>query len=95
MAIGKFIEVILQIFLITLVITTWILPTHYSISRDSISALLLTYVSAGSDIAEFFSMANQVKENYILVDCIFGKDFLYLLIFLTNLITNLLSMLYS
>ena len=75
MVIGKFIEVILQVFLITLVITTWILPTHYSISRDSVSALLLTYVSAGSDIAEFFSLANQVKESPNLVDCIFGKIF--------------------
>ena len=65
----------MQIFLITTILSTWFLPIHRDISQNALSSVLLTYTAAGADISEFFSTinANHVKTNATLVNGIISK----------------------
>ena len=49
----------MQIFLFTIVVCTLLLPTSKHVSREAVSAILLTYIGAGADIQEFFSNINE------------------------------------
>jgi hypothetical protein len=73
--VDKFIELMMQIFLITTILSTWFLPIHRDISQNALSSVLLTYTAAGADISEFFSTinANHVKTNAALVNGIISK----------------------
>lgn len=65
----------MQIFLITIVICTWLVPSHQSVSKEAVSAMMLAYISAGSDITEFYSNIDDphLKENSSLINGIIGK----------------------
>ena len=63
-------------FLITLVLTRWILPINeQNISQEAISALLLQFISAGSDIVDFYGSIedSKVSESDPFVYTILGK----------------------
>ena len=49
----------MQSFLISIVVCSWLLPHSSSISKEGVSAVLLTYIAAGADISEFFSNINE------------------------------------
>ena len=81
-----FVEIVMQVFLITIVLCTWFLPTCSSIARESLSAILMTYIAAGADISEFFSTINEsnVKLDKGLVNGILSKLTIQYFIFLNN-----------
>ena len=56
-----FVQWTFQIFLISSILATWALPAHGSITTEGTSAILLTYIAAGQDIAEFFSSSSADK----------------------------------
>ena len=64
-----------QIFLITGVLATWISPAHESITTEGTSAMLLTYIAAGQDIADFFAntSADNIKIFPDMVNVIISK----------------------
>lgn len=94
LTICKFIEIIIQVFLITLVIVRWMMQTdEKQVTQEQVSALLLQYISAGSDIVDFYGIIeyNSVATNEVYVYAILGKfSFLFnYLIFLFNLLKKL------
>jgi hypothetical protein len=67
-------EIVIQIFLLTIVLVSWGLLVNSSLSRDAVSSLLLCYMGAAADITELFSNINNlsVKKNSTLVHAIIG-----------------------
>ena len=65
----------MQIFLVTIILSTWFLPIHQDVSQNALSSVLLTYTAAGADISDFFSTinANHVKTNPTLVNGIISE----------------------
>jgi len=57
-------EIVIQVFLLTIVVS-WGLLVNSSLSRDAVSSLLLCYMGAAADITELFSNINNlsVKKN--------------------------------
>ena len=76
----------MQALLTTLVICTWFLPHHKSVSQNDLSTILISYIQAGTDIADFFSNINEenVKFEPVLVNAIISKGINNL----NNLISN-------
>jgi hypothetical protein len=64
----------MQSFLVSIVLCSWLIPPNSGLSKESVSAVLLTYVAAGADISEFFSNINEekVKTDGGLVNAIIG-----------------------
>ena len=67
-------EIVIQVFLLTIVLVSWGLLVNSSLSHDAVSSLLLCYMGAAADITEFFSNINNlsVKKNSTLVHAIIG-----------------------
>jgi hypothetical protein len=67
-------EIVIQVFLLTIVVVSWGLLVNSSLSRDAVPSLLLCYMGAAADITELFSNINNlsVKKNSTLVHAIIG-----------------------
>lgn len=54
-------EIIVDVFILTCILTRWLLPTKKKFKREALMSLLLSFITNGTDIIEFFTYVDEER----------------------------------